>query len=112
MIYTLEDSVIYLDGERIGHGNSETLDHLQTITGTCDKPTCPKCSSTDLIVRWVQKGQHITSSAGGKSASPFVHSSEYDLYWKWTACEDHMKITCNTCKCGWRKAIKEEQSNE
>ena len=107
MSYTLDDGVIYLEGERIGHGNSETLEHLKTITGACDKPKCPKCKSTKLTREFIPRGQYITGSARHRHTSPFVHSSEYDFFWKWTAAKDHFVVTCSSCGHKYRAAVDE-----
>ena len=63
---------------------------------------CKKCGSSDVGVKLIKEGQHITGSARNKSDSEFIRSSEYDFYWKWTAYKEHLLKSCNSCKNTWR----------
>ena len=63
--------------------------------------TCKKCGSEEVGTCYVKEGEHITSSCRSEHTSEFIYSSEYDFYWKWTACKEHLNHTCNDCGNNW-----------
>ncbi len=62
---------------------------------------CKKCGSEEIATNYFKPGDLITSSAREKSTSEFIHSSEYDYYWKLTAYKEHLRLYCNDCGHIW-----------
>lgn len=64
---------------------------------------CPKCTGSDLYVRFLQHGALINHSGRQKVETEFVTSNQYDFFWQHLSAKDHLLKHCRTCQYAWRE---------
>lgn len=63
--------------------------------------SCPKCTSTDLLVTFTAKGKVLDAFGRREVEDEFVTSSQYDFYWTYRAAKDHLHKHCRVCQFNW-----------
>ena len=67
--------------------------------------SCSKCGNTDLLVRYIPRGQLIDHSSRYKVDNEFCYSNEYDFYWQVKSAKEHLTKHCRSCQFGWRENV-------
>lgn len=69
---------------------------------------CPKCSGSDLYVKFFASRALISHSGREKIETEFVISNQYDFFWQNVAAKDHLLKHCRTCQFQWRENTADE----
>ncbi len=66
---------------------------------------CPHCKTSSLQVKAFFAGDIVDSSSLSKEVDEFVHSVEYEIFYKVKCDRDHLSYICTSCDWYWRSKM-------
>jgi len=67
------------------------------------KQECVKCSSDDILIRYVKKGDIINTSSSKNLNNKYIISKEFDFFYQLSAKIEHLRKHCRCCQYYWRE---------